>query len=52
MFEDDDPKAPYDEDARAMERLFAGVTLLFFAAICLAIYFYYLLTVGVYGPAQ
>ncbi len=49
MFEDDDDDAPLDDDAE-MDKLFAGVSLCFLAAICLAIYFYYLTTVGVYGP--
>ncbi len=52
MFEDDDPKVVYDEDGKAIQRLFAGVSLCFLGAICLAIYFYYLATVGVYGPPQ
>lgn len=48
MFEDDDD-APLDDDAE-MDKLFAGVSLCFLVAICLALWFYYMVTVGVYGP--
>ena len=49
MFEDNDLDDPQDIEHED-DQFFAALTLLLLAIICLGIYLYYLLTVGVYGP--
>lgn len=51
MFEDDDPNEPRTlEDAD--QQFFAALTLLCLAIIIAGLWGYYVITVGVYGPAQ